>query len=69
MGANGYRLVNCDGIPLVHHYWHPCISSHVMHIGPTSPGFEPKEHDDLGIHAHLVVAMFCITFVSIYVVG
>ena len=37
-----------------------------MHVGPTSPGSRPKECDKLGIHTHLLSAVFQVTSVSLY---
>ena len=66
LGAKGYELVDCDRLPPVYHVWHACISSHVMRIGPKSLRFGLKEHDKLGMHTHLLFAMFCLTSISHY---
>ena len=42
------------------------ILSHVMCVGPTSPGFGPKECDESSMHTHLLSAIFQVTFVSPY---
>ena len=57
-GAKGCELVDYDGLPPRCHCQHACISSHVMCVGPTSPGSGPKERDELGMHTHLLSAMF-----------
>ena len=37
-----------------------------MRIGPASPKYGPKERGESGMHTHLVLVVFCVTFVSPY---
>ena len=65
-GAKGCELVDRDGLPPLCHYQHACISSHVMCVGPVSPGSRPKECDESSMHAHLLSVAFHVHSVSPY---
>ena len=45
-GAKGCELVDHDRLPPLCHCQHAYILSHVMCVGPVSPGFGPKECDE-----------------------
>ena len=57
-GAKGCELVDYDGLPLLCHYRHAYILSHVTHVGLASPGSGPKECDASGMHMHLLSIAF-----------
>ena len=66
LGAKGCELVDHDKLPPICHSRHPCISSHVICIGPASPRSLPKERDESSMHMHLVAVVFCVSFVLPY---
>ena len=67
-GPKDCELVDCDGLPPLHHCQHTCILSHVMCVGHENPKSGLKECGELGMHTHLPSAMFLVTFVSPYFV-